>query len=172
MLEPSKADGLQPSLIRVEITENAVYGRGHHSVIKLLNQIVQIGYRLALDDFGTGSGSLQLLASLPISEIKIDKSFVSGMSTDLKKSAIVGGLIATGLAMRIDVVAEGVETEEEANQLRALGARFAQGYLWSKPLPMSQFVGFNQLFGSTAVRQREENGNQSLNSPIGAARRR
>ncbi len=140
-------EGLPPSLIRIEITENAIYGRGQTGVIELLDEIVELGFSLALDDFGTGSGTLRHLVNLPISEIKIDRSFVSGMLKDRNKSAIIGGLIVTGRDMGVDVVAEGVESEDEANRLRSMGAQFAQGYLWSRPLPISQFAEFVRLFG-------------------------
>ncbi|MCI4677676.1 bifunctional diguanylate cyclase/phosphodiesterase [Rhodoblastus acidophilus] len=141
------AEGLSPALIRIEITENAVYGRGQIGVIKLLDDIVKLGFSLALDDFGTGGGTLLHLVNLPISEIKIDRSFVSGMLTDRNKNAIISGLIVTGQGMGVDIVAEGVETEKEANRLRSMGARFAQGFLWSKPLPLSRFADFVRLFG-------------------------
>jgi len=141
------ADGVSPALVRLEITENAIYGRGQHAVVDLLDRIVKLGFSLALDDIGTGSGALQHLASLPVSEIKIDRSFVSGMDSDRRKGAIVRGLIVTGRAMGVDVVAEGVETQEQADLLRSMGAQFAQGYLWSKPIPIRQFVAFVRLFG-------------------------
>ncbi|WP_298420993.1 EAL domain-containing protein [Rhodoblastus sp.] len=142
------AEGLSPALIRVEITENAVYGRGQIGVIELLDEIVKLGFSLSLDDFGTGGGTLRHLVNLPISEIKIDRSFVSGMLTDRNKHAIISGLIVTGEEMGVDIVAEGVETEEEASGLRAMGAQFAQGYLWSRPLPLSPFIDFVHLFGA------------------------
>jgi diguanylate cyclase (GGDEF)-like protein len=144
------AEGLSPALIRVEITENAVYGRGQIGVIELLDEIVKLGFSLSLDDFGTGGGALRHLVNLPISEIKIDRSFVSGMLTDRNKRAIISGLIVTGEEMGVDLVAEGVETETESSQLRAMGAQFAQGYLWSRPLPLSQFVDFVRAFGAGA----------------------
>ncbi|WP_298354037.1 EAL domain-containing protein [Rhodoblastus sp.] len=143
-------EGLSPAMIRIEITENAIYGRGQIGVIELLDEIVELGFSLALDDFGTGSGTLRHLVSLPISEIKIDRSFVSGLLKDRNKSAIISGLIVTGRDMGVDVVAEGVESEDEANRLRSMGARFAQGYLWSSALPMSQFAEFVHLFGPGA----------------------
>jgi len=141
------AEGLPPALTRVEITENAIYGRGQKAVVQLLDEIVTRGFSLALDDFGTGSGSLQHLARLPVAEIKIDRSFVSGMRADRRNSAIIGGLIVIGRAMGVDIVAEGVETDDEADQLKSMGAQYAQGFLWSKPLPISQFVDFVRLFG-------------------------
>jgi diguanylate cyclase (GGDEF)-like protein len=159
------ADGLPPALIRVEITENAIYGRGQDAVIELLNRIVKLGFSLALDDFGTGSGALQHLASLPVSEIKIDRSFVSGMDSDRKKGAIVRGLIVTGRAMGIDIVAEGVETEGEATLLRSMGAQFAQGFLWSKAIPIAQFVAFVRLFGPSGKPVTSGSGNSDLSTP-------
>jgi diguanylate cyclase len=145
-------DGLSPALIRIEITENAIYGRGQVGVIDLLHEIVERGFTLALDDFGTGSGTLRHLVNLPISEIKIDRSFVSGMLTDRSKRAIIGGLIVTGRDMGVDVVAEGVESAGEADRLRAMGAQYAQGFLWSRPLPLPQFAEFVRLFGLGAGR--------------------
>ena len=142
------AEGLAPSLIRVEITENAIYGRGQIGVIELLDQIVKLGFSLALDDFGTGSGTLQHLVRIPISEIKIDRSFVSGMQSDHKNNAIIRGLIVTGREMGIDIVAEGVELEMEAGLLRSMGAEFGQGYLWSRAIPISQFVDFIRATGT------------------------
>ncbi|HXZ14449.1 MAG TPA: EAL domain-containing protein, partial [Roseiarcus sp.] len=76
------ADGLRPQFIRMEITENAIYGRGSEAVVGFIDQIVKLGFTFALDDFGTGSGTLQHLMNLPVSELKIDKSFVSGMNQD------------------------------------------------------------------------------------------
>jgi diguanylate cyclase (GGDEF)-like protein len=143
-------EGLPPSLIRIEITENAIYGRGQIGVIELLDEIVKLGFSLALDDFGTGSGTLRHLVTLPISEIKIDRTFVSGMLKDRSKSAIIGGLIVTSRDMGVEVVAEGVESEEEADRLRSMGAQFAQGFFWSRPLPLSQFAEFARLFGPGA----------------------
>jgi diguanylate cyclase (GGDEF)-like protein len=140
-------DGLQPSLIRIEITENAIYGRGQIGVIDLLNRIIKLGFSLALDDLGTGSGTLRHLVNLPISEIKIDRSFVSGMLSDRRNSAVVKGLIVTGRELGIDTVAEGVETEDQVDLLVLMGAQFAQGYLWSRPIPMPQFVNYIHLFG-------------------------
>ncbi len=136
--------------MRVEITENAIYGRGQAAVVELLDRIVALGFTLALDDFGTGSGSLQHLLSLPVSEIKIDRSFVSGMIEEQKKTAIVRGLIVTGRAMSVEIVAEGVETEHEAELLRSMGAQYAQGFLWSPALAPREFVEFSRMFGRRA----------------------
>ncbi len=141
------AEGLSPALIRLEITENAIYGRGQVGVVELLDQIVKLGFSLALDDFGTGSGALRHLVSLPISEIKIDRSFVSEMCSNRKNNAIVKGLIVTAREMGIDVVAEGVEREDEGSALKSMGAQFAQGFLWSRALPVPAFAEFVRLFG-------------------------
>ena len=142
--------GLDPALTRVEITENAISGRGQAGVIELLDQIVGLGFSFALDDFGTGSGALRHLVSLPVAEIKIDRSFVAAMDADTKNLAVIRGMIVTGNDMRIDIVAEGVETQEQADMLREMGAQFAQGYLWARPLPFVQFVEFARRFGADA----------------------
>jgi len=131
----------------------AIYGRGGIGVVDLLDRIVKLGFSLALDDFGTGSGTLRHLVTLPISEIKIDKSFVSAMLLDRKSDALIQGMVMTGQEMGFAVVAEGVETEDEADRLRAMGARLAQGYLWSRPVPLAAFVDFVRLFqpGETEI---------------------
>ncbi|MCW2285054.1 diguanylate cyclase (GGDEF)-like protein [Rhodoblastus acidophilus] len=140
-------EGLEPSLIRLEITEDAIYGRGQIGVIELLDEIARLGFSLSLDDFGTGSGALSHLTTISVAEIKIDRSFVCGMDADLTHRALVSGLIVIGREMGVDIVAEGVETEAEAEQLRAMGAQFGQGFLWSRALPVSQFVEFVRMFG-------------------------
>lgn len=145
------AEGLDPGHTRVEITENAISGRGQAGVIELLDRIVGLGFSFALDDFGTGSGALRHLVSLPVAEIKIDRSFVAAMEADPKSLAVVRGLIVTGSDMCVDIVAEGVETLEQAELLRSMGAQVAQGYLWSRPLPFAQFVDFARHFGVDAT---------------------
>jgi diguanylate cyclase len=140
------AAGLQPALIRLEITENAICGRGEIGVIEVLDQVVKLGFSIALDDFGTGSGTLRHLLSVPVAEIKIDRSFVCEMLSNVRHSAIVKGLIVTGNQMGVDIVAEGVETLEQAELLRSMGAQFAQGYLWSRAIPLRQFATFVQVF--------------------------
>ncbi|MEA2467919.1 MAG: two-component system, chemotaxis family, CheB/CheR fusion protein, partial [Thermoleophilaceae bacterium] len=97
-------------------------------------QLKELGVRLALDDFGTGYSSLTYVRRFPIDTLKIDRSFVDGIAGSSEDEAIVTAVLSMGRALGVDVVAEGVETEEQAARLRALGCTLAQGFLFSRPL--------------------------------------
>jgi EAL domain-containing protein (putative c-di-GMP-specific phosphodiesterase class I) len=99
-------------------------------------------HRLVLDDFGTGYSSLAYVKRFPIDMLKIDRSFVDGLVDGDEDAAIVSAVISMGQALRVDVVAEGVETSEQATQLRTLGCEFAQGYLFAKPLGSESIADF------------------------------
>jgi EAL domain-containing protein (putative c-di-GMP-specific phosphodiesterase class I) len=99
-----------------------------------------LGIKVALDDFGVGHSSLTLLRSLPIDLVKIDRSFVRDLGRDPRDMAIVRSVLALAADLSLDVVAEGVETPEQAHQLRGLGCRYAQGHLWAKALPLDQLI--------------------------------
>jgi len=94
--------------------------------------------RLCIDDFGTGYSSLSYLHELPIDSLKIDRSFVGAMVEDERKIKIVQSILVLGKALGIDVVAEGVETPEQAELLRRLGCERAQGYFFARPVPLEQ----------------------------------
>ena len=93
-----------------------------------------IGMRLALDDFGTGYSSLTYVRRFPIDTLKIDRSFIDGIVASSEDEAIVTAVLSMGRALGVHVVAEGVETEEQATRLRSLGCTLAQGYLFSRPI--------------------------------------
>ncbi len=118
--------------IDIEITENVLVD-DPESAITLLRAMRDMGVEIALDDFGTGYSSLTYLRRLPISVLKIDRSFVSGMTDDLDKTTIVASIISLAHAMRLTVVAEGVETQAEAHLLQAMGCDRIQGYLTGRP---------------------------------------
>src|SRR5687768_9636564 len=99
-----------------------------------------MGLRLAIDDFGTGYSSLAYLKRLPVQTIKIDRSFVSGMCEDLSDATIVRSTIDLGRNLGLAIVAEGVETQEIWDALRALGCSLAQGYLIGKPMAAAQLT--------------------------------
>ncbi len=100
-----------------------------------MNAIRAMGVHLAVDDFGTGYSSLAYLKALPVTSVKIDQSFVAALSTeDSAAPAIVDAIISMARALRLDVIAEGVESPHQLDVLRHLGAGMAQGYLWSRPL--------------------------------------
>ena len=133
-LEESLADsGVEPSHIRLEITETAVV-ENPAAGLEALRALKAHGVTLVLDDFGTGYASLSALRRFPLDCIKIDRSFVDGLSTHPADRAIVAAVIRLGADMGLEVVAEGVESEEQRDALVELGCRLGQGYHFSRPL--------------------------------------
>ncbi|GAB2502671.1 putative bifunctional diguanylate cyclase/phosphodiesterase [Arenimonas alkanexedens] len=124
--------------LELEITESAIIVDPTRA-IGTLNRLMQMGLRIAIDDFGTGYTSLGAIRRLPAHEIKIDKSFVLGMTGNKSEEVIARVILDLGRNLGFKVVAEGVETLAAARRLAALGCDFAQGYLISKPLPGEQF---------------------------------
>jgi diguanylate cyclase (GGDEF)-like protein len=138
-----RAIGADPSVLCLEVTEDAVE---HNPDIatRSLAALSAIGVKLALDDFGIGHSSVAGLRELPLDSVNIDRSFVSGLGADPATSAVVGALVELGHALGLSVVAEGVETDEQLARLRALGCDGAQGFLFSRPLPVD---GVHALLG-------------------------
>jgi diguanylate cyclase (GGDEF)-like protein len=126
------AAGVDPSRMTVEVTETAVLGTG--VALEVLRALSAQGLSIALDDFGTGQSSLSLLVDCPVDWLKVDKSFVDGVTTDSPQAVIVDGLIGITEGLRMQAVAEGVETAEQAERLHRAGYRFAQGYHFARPL--------------------------------------
>lgn len=107
-----------------------------------LQKAKALGFHVAIDDFGTGYSSLQHLQSLPIDVLKIDKAFVDTIGTSSASSSVITHIIAMAKTLNLQIVAEGVETEAQANYLKAQGVEYAQGWLYSKALPAKDFVNF------------------------------
>jgi EAL domain-containing protein (putative c-di-GMP-specific phosphodiesterase class I) len=124
----------QAAGIDVEITETMIAQNTGANVQKLL-RLRESGLRIFMDDFGTGYSGLSQIAHLPLDALKIDRAFVAGMTISTEHMAIVSAIINLAKALRIYVVAEGVETEEQASRLYALGCDEAQGYLFDRPQP-------------------------------------
>ena len=124
--------------LELEITEGMLM-HNSEAVIQMLEDFHQAGVRLALDDFGTGYSSLAYLKKFPIDNLKIDRSFVSGIPHDGDDSAIAKAIISMAKNLRLLVIAEGVETEEQLDFLRAAGCDEIQGYLFSPPVPVEDF---------------------------------
>jgi diguanylate cyclase (GGDEF)-like protein/PAS domain S-box-containing protein len=129
--------GLPPSALMLELTESVLLGRDERIHAELMD-LKLIGVRLAIDDFGTGYSSLSYLRELPIDVLKIDKSFVDGIATSQQRLALVEGIIGIARTLRLDVVAEGIETEVQRDLLVSRGCRFGQGYLLAMPVPADE----------------------------------
>jgi EAL domain-containing protein (putative c-di-GMP-specific phosphodiesterase class I) len=128
------ASGVDPARLELEITESTMLTNPLR-VKAVLRRLSEMGIRLSIDDFGTGYSSLAYLSSLPVSVIKIDRSFVMTMLHDENDAVIVRSTIDLGRNLGLDVVAEGVESMEIWEQLDGLGCDTAQGYFLSRPLP-------------------------------------
>jgi diguanylate cyclase (GGDEF)-like protein/PAS domain S-box-containing protein len=124
--------GIAPASIQLELTESTVM-KDPARVIELLGRVRELGISVAVDDFGTGYSSLAYLRRLPIDTLKIDRSFVRNVDADAGDRQIARTIIALGQALGMAVVAEGVETEAQAQLLRAMGCDLAQGYLYARP---------------------------------------
>jgi EAL domain-containing protein (putative c-di-GMP-specific phosphodiesterase class I) len=120
--------------LELEITESMIIEQVDRT-IEALKRIRACGVNVAIDDFGTGYCSLSYIAKLPVTSLKIDRAFILGMSEGPEGLAIVSSIIALAHSLKLNVVAEGVETEEQARLLQLLACDEAQGYLFSKPLP-------------------------------------
>ncbi|MEW6209033.1 MAG: EAL domain-containing protein [Acidobacteriota bacterium] len=125
--------GIEPRQIKLEITESVVM-EDIEAAIRMLEQLHSLGIQLSIDDFGTGYSSLSYLHRLPVDTLKIDRSFVNRMEESSENAEIVRTIIALGRNLRMNITAEGIETAEQLNQLRALACDNGQGYLFSKPL--------------------------------------
>jgi diguanylate cyclase (GGDEF)-like protein/PAS domain S-box-containing protein len=133
-----KRHGINPMLLKLELTEGLLL-ESIEDTIETMNTLNKIGVRLSLDDFGTGYSSLQYLKRLPLDQLKIDQSFVCDLTCDSSDEAIVGTIIAIAHSLNMDVIAEGVETEEQRQLLLNKGCTHYQGYLFGKPVPIDQF---------------------------------
>ena len=131
--------GIAASCIKLEITESVVMN-DVEDVINKMQNLQALGIQFAIDDFGTGYSSLAYLKRLPLNQLKIDKSFVQEILSDDNSAAIVETIISMSRHLRLDVIAEGVETEDELDFLRQLGCQAFQGYLFRRPLPEAEFT--------------------------------
>jgi EAL domain-containing protein (putative c-di-GMP-specific phosphodiesterase class I) len=120
--------------ILLEITENNLM-KDLHNVSLSLHRLNEIGVEISIDDFGTGYSSLAYLTTLPISELKIDRSFVRDLGITPQSSAVVSAIIALARSLGLRVIAEGVESLRQMEVLHRLGCGVMQGFLFSKPLP-------------------------------------
>src|SRR6266481_575032 len=135
--------GMAPRFLEVEITESVVMQNASETIITL-EHLRRAGVHIAIDDFGTGYSSLSYLKRFPMNTLKIDRSFIQDVSEDMDDAAIVRSIIGLAHNLRLNVVAEGVETKQQLQLLHSLGAAEYQGYYMSKPLPATEFERYLQ----------------------------
>ncbi|MEO8181665.1 MAG: EAL domain-containing protein [Deltaproteobacteria bacterium] len=135
--------GLECCDIELDLTESMLL-RDKDNVDEVLRQLAADGYRLALDNFGTGCCSLAYLQKLPITTLKLDRCFVEHVATDGRSRSLVGGIIHLAKRIGLDVVAEGVETQEQLQALRAEDCSLLQGHLFAPPMPPEEFASHAQ----------------------------
>lgn len=130
---------LDPEMLTLEVTESAIMGELVTS-LDILTRLRMKGFGLSIDDFGTGYSSLSQLHRIPFTELKIDQSFIMSMKNDDESKAIVKTCVLLGHELNMEVVAEGIETQEVFNILKDLGCDIAQGYHLARPMPHDQFL--------------------------------
>jgi EAL domain-containing protein (putative c-di-GMP-specific phosphodiesterase class I) len=133
-----KQSGPMASRLCLEITESVLM---EESSVEVMQALRDLGVHLSIDDFGTGYSSLGYLKRFPVNSVKVDRSFVDGLGTDGEDSAIVAAVVSLGHALGLSVVAEGVETSGQLQELLALGCDRAQGYWFSGPRDPTEFAG-------------------------------
>ncbi len=152
VIDVLEASSLAPGFLELEITESLAMTHTDN-IIQMLNQLKDIGVKLAIDDFGTGYSSLSRLKDFPVDRLKIDRSFVSDLSSEKGHQAISKAIIDLGHTLGLKVIAEGVELHEHITLLQALGCDEVQGYFIAKPLIESDLITFMQTHGDDALIQ-------------------
>lgn len=142
--------GLAPTLLELEITESVLM-QNVDATVQTLQKIKAMGIRLALDDFGTGYSSLSYLRRFPIDVLKIDQSFVRGLSVNSQDAQLISAIIGMGRSLELSIIAEGVETVEQLKFLQAQQCEEGQGFLFSKALPAEDFAQLLQVGSATLM---------------------
>src|SRR5581483_8623817 len=132
--------GLSPSRLELELTESVLLADTETN-LAILHKLRELGVRISMDDFGTGYSSLGYLRTFPFDKIKIDRSFVRDLEERPDCMAIIHAVVGLGESLGISTTAEGVETAEQLNRLRAEGCTEAQGFLFSAPRPAAEIAG-------------------------------
>ena len=144
--------GVSPARITLEITESVLMSSDDRTM-KVLNNLKACGFSLALDDFGTGYSSLSYLRDFPFDKLKIDRSFVQGLSVDDRSLAIVEGVVNFGRILGREIVAEGIETEQEMQAMQQAGCTHLQGFLFSRALPADHIEAMAATFGRLSAKR-------------------
>ena len=131
--------GLDPNLLDVELTESMLVSNAEET-IRILKVIKDMGVNVSMDDFGTGYSSLSYLTRFPLDNLKVDRSFVTGLPDDRDASAVARAIISMAQNLNLKIIAEGIETENQVGFLHALGCQVGQGYLFSPPVNNEKFM--------------------------------
>jgi len=134
---------INPERLKLELTESMLVD-DFDTIVEVMNALRAFGIQFSMDDFGTGYSSLQYLKRLPLYQLKIDRSFIKDMVLETSDHSIVQTIIAMGNSLGLNVIAEGVETEEQRRLLARCGCYHYQGHLFSKPLPIEEFEALVQ----------------------------
>lgn len=129
--------GMLPDLFKIEITENAIM-KDIEVIVPRLRELRRRGLRIAIDDFGTGYSSLSYLQQFPVSTLKIDRSFVGDIRADQTDASIINAIVAMARGLKLDLIAEGVETRTQLNYLKLQGCKEVQGFIFSRPVPAGE----------------------------------
>jgi EAL domain-containing protein (putative c-di-GMP-specific phosphodiesterase class I) len=133
--------GIEASSLEIEITESNAMQNAENTMYTL-RELKGLGVRISMDDFGTGYSSLNYLKRFPIDTLKLDKSFIKDVVTDASDASIVSAVIQMAHSLNLNVVAEGVEREDQLDFLRRQNCDTIQGYLFSKPVPVEQLEAY------------------------------
>jgi EAL domain-containing protein (putative c-di-GMP-specific phosphodiesterase class I) len=132
------SNGLNHESFKLEVTESA-YTENSDQVIQVVEGLRRKGYEVEMDDFGTGYSSLNMLSSMPIDVLKMDREFIRNIEHNEKDIQLVALILDIAKNLKIPVIAEGVETENQLRLLKDLGCELVQGYYFSRPLPANEF---------------------------------
>ena len=152
MIRILEETGLSPKYLELELTESSIM-QNEEFAASILNRLKSMGINISIDDFGTGFSSLASLKRLPIDALKIDQSFVREATSDPDDAALVMAIITLGHNLRLKVVAEGVETEDQLRFLQLLRCDEIQGYFFNKPLPAASLDAlFERQINTDSIR--------------------
>ncbi|MCI3952631.1 MAG: hypothetical protein K0R53_2129, partial [Burkholderiales bacterium] len=140
---------VSPDVLQLELTETALMENFEHAIGALV-RFKELGIKIALDDFGTGYSSLSYLSRLPIDKIKVDKSFVNRIDTDMASRAVTEAIIALGRTLNLEIVAEGIESAHAMDYLRSHGCHHAQGFHVCEPVPADDFTSWYRTWHGNA----------------------
>ncbi len=138
LLNIARKYDINPSELEIEITES-VFLRDNNELVAVVDKLHQYGFTVSIDDFGSGYSALNMLKDIPVNVIKIDKEFLRMSADDVRGKKVIKNIIAMCKDLKLDVITEGVETEEQIKLLTSCGCEIAQGFYYSKPLPMEDF---------------------------------